>query len=281
MTGIRSKLGKARSFLFVPGDRPDRFSSAEGSGADVVVLDLEDAVAPEAKGAARAFVAEHLSRRDGSAVPAPTAVRISAPTTEAGRADLDALGSLPDQVAVIVAKADAASLALVRARLRSGTPLLPLVESARGVLEVAELAGAPGAVRLLFGHLDLCAELGIDPSDAERLRPIRLALRIAAAASDLAPPVDGVTADFRNGERLRADIDEALRAGFSGKLCIHPAQLDIVHDALKPTPDELAWARRILELGSGEGLAVVDGAMVDSPVRLRAQAIIDRNGRSE
>lgn len=280
MTTTRSAFEHARSFLFVPGDRPDRFASAEASGADVVVFDLEDAVASEAKSAARVFIAEHLSRRDRSTASVATAVRISAPATEAGKADLDVLESLSDQVAIVVAKADADSLAAVCARLRNGAPVLPLVESARGVLEVGELAAGSATVRLLFGHLDLCAELGIDPSDAERLRSIRLALRIAAAASDLAPPADGVTADFRDDDVLRADMSETLRSGFSGKLCIHPAQLDIVHDALMPRPDELAWAQKIVELASADGVAVIDGAMVDRPVRLRAQAIIDRNGRN-
>lgn len=267
---------RARTFLFVPGDRPERFIKAEASGADVVVLDLEDAVASDAREQARAHVAEHLLRRPD----ADLAVRISAPTTPDGVRDLETLRPIGANIAVIVSKADSVAVAEAHARLPEGTPLLPLVESARGIRDVHEIASASGVARLLLGHLDLCAELGIDPDDEAYLVPLRFAVRAASAAADLAPPVDGVTSDFTNLERLRSDTVAGLRAGFSGKLCIHPAQVPVIHQALLPPIDEVHWARRVIALSSSEGVSTLDGVMVDRPVILRAESVVRRSEES-
>ncbi len=285
-------LQTARSFLFVPGDRPDRFAKALASGADAVVLDLEDAVAPEAKDAARAAVVTHL--REDAATGPTVVVRINDPRTADGEADVVALAPLAP--AVMVPKAESVGvLAGVAVRLGPEAAILPLVETARGVLDVRDVAQAPGVQRLVLGHLDLAAELGIDPDADEMLAPARFALLAASAEARLPGPVDGVSTAVSDLGRVARDTEAALSRGFTGRLCIHPAQVPIVHAGLAPDPEELSWAQRVLlavartdttsgpdasgagTSGPASAVTVVDGRMVDRPVELRAAAIVARS----
>lgn len=277
MTTCHAGFQNARSFLFVPGDRPERFTKAEHSGADIVVLDLEDAVAPDAKLAARDHVLTYLRSRKSEL---PIAVRVNSPQTADGEADLAALGGLSSEFGVVVPKADVASMQVARSLLPAATALMPLVESARGIHDAWLLAEGESVVRLLFGHLDLAAELGIDPDDDASLTPARFVLRAASAAASLVPPVDGVSRDFRDPSRVAADTAASLRAGFTAKLCIHPAQVAVVHEALLPTSSDVDWARRVIEAGNVEGVSAVGGMMVDRPVLLRAEDILRRSGES-
>ena len=265
------RWASARSFLFVPGDRPDRFLRATESGADAVVVDLEDAVSPGAKEAALGQVLDLL--RGG----AEAVVRINDVRTQRGRADLAGLAGLGVPVAVMVAKAeDAQAMAAAHAGLPTGSVFLPLVETARGILEAHAVARAPGVVRLVFGHLDLAAELGLDPEDTSRLWPARFALVAASAAAGLPAPVDGVTTEVRDADVVRRETTTSLAGGFTAKLCIHPDQVAAVHAALAPAPEEVAAAERILAAVDGRAVAVVDGRMVDRPVLLRAEAVLAR-----
>jgi citrate lyase subunit beta/citryl-CoA lyase len=266
-------LRRARSFLFVPGDRPGRFERALSSGSDVVVVDLEDAVAPAAKEAALNHVLELLTRS------AKVVVRINDPRTARGAADLDGLATAGIPVAVMVPKAeDADTITRVRRVLGTDVPVLPLVETAAGVLRVVALADTPGVTRLVFGHLDLCAELSLGPDDLVRLAPARFALVAASAAAGLPAPVDGVCTEVRDGDRILTEARQSVDGGFTGKLCIHPDQVPFVHQALAPGMDELAWARKVLETTTENGVELVDGRMVDRPVYLRARSIVDRAG---
>ncbi|MFF7196045.1 HpcH/HpaI aldolase/citrate lyase family protein [Streptomyces sp. NPDC008079] len=273
-TGVADALGRARSFLFVPGDRPERFDRALASGADAVVVDLEDAVPPDAKEAALANATALLGRAPG------VVIRVNDPRTHRGSADLAALGAAGGPVAVVVPKAeDAATVAAVLAALPPGSAVLPLIETAVGVLDARLIAAAPGVVRLVFGHLDLCAQLGLRPDDTARLVPARFALVAASAAAGLPAPVDGVCTEVRDRETVLAQARASLDSGFTGKLCIHPAQVPAVHEALAPDPDELAWALRVLELTTEDEVKLVDGHMVDRPVHLRARSIAARADR--
>ncbi|MFJ5612623.1 HpcH/HpaI aldolase/citrate lyase family protein [Streptomyces sp. NPDC093221] len=273
-TGVADALGRARSFLFVPGDRPERFDRALASGADAVVVDLEDAVPPDAKEAALANATALLGRAPG------VVIRVNDPRTHRGSADLAAFGAAGAPVAVVVPKAeDAATVAAVLAALPPGSAVLPLIETAVGVLDARLIAGAPGVVRLVFGHLDLCAQLGLRPDDTARLVPARFALVAASAAAGLPAPVDGVCTEVRDRETVLAQARASLDSGFTGKLCIHPAQVPAVHEALAPDPDELAWALRVLELTTEDEVKLVDGHMVDRPVHLRARSIAARADR--
>lgn len=273
MTVATEVVGSARTFLFVPGDQPQRFDRAVASAADLVVVDLEDAVGPDRKEEARRHAVRLLTESRQRVV-----VRINALGTDFGTDDVAALVAEGEPVTVMVPKASAgAELSRFHDTLPSGSLVLPLVETASGVLDVREVAATPGVARLVLGHLDLAAELGLRPDDHARLTPARFALVVASAAAGLAPPVDGVCTDVRDPAVAEADAARSLRDGFTGKLCIHPAQVAPVHDAFAPDPEELAWAERVLAaVSTDHAVAVVEGQMVDRPVIMRARAVVGR-----
>ncbi len=263
-------LGAATTLLFVPGDRPERFAKAEAAGADLVVIDLEDAVSPAAKDDARAAALEWQGT-------AKAAVRINATGTPWHHADVTALAADGVPRLVVVPKADAASLVAAASALPAGTELLALVETAAGVLDAAAIAAVPGVARLAIGTYDLAAELGVDPDDAVALAAARGALVLASAAAGLPAPVDGVTGAVRDPERLAADVAAARRLGFGGKLCIHPTQVGPTARGFAPRPVERDWARRVVTAvdSAGGGVCTVDGRMIDEPVVVRARRILD------
>ena len=265
-------LRAARTLLFVPGNRPDRFAKAEAAGADVVVIDLEDAVAPDDKDAARSDVAQWLS--DGHAA----VVRINGADTQWFDDDVAMLGAVginhAAEAGAMIAKAEASEI-VSRVATASNAPVIPLIETAVGVLNAPGIAATPGVARIAFGAIDFAAELGVDPDDREALLHARSTLVLASAAARVASPVDGVTTALRDAEKLTDDVGYAARIGLRGKLCIHPSQVAAVHDRLAPTDDQLAWARRIVDATRADGSAVaVDGHMVDPPVVARAQQIL-------
>jgi citrate lyase subunit beta/citryl-CoA lyase len=271
LASARRTAETARTWLFVPGDRPERFEKAAAARPDVVVLDLEDAVAPRQKDVARQNVMAWLARS-----PTTCAVRVNAAGTSWHQADLAALGATGPAL-VMLPKADGADVAAgVLDALPHGSAIVALVESASGVLGAADLARAPGVARLAFGSYDLAAELGVDPDHAPALAAARSALVLAAAAAGLTGPVDGVTGDVRDAARLATDVAAAVALGFSGKLCIHPSQVARAAAALAPTAEASAWAERVLAAvaESGDGVVLVDGRMVDAPVIVRARRIL-------
>lgn len=271
-------LRAARTFLFVPGNRPDRFAKAEAAGADVVVIDLEDAVAPDDKDAARSDVAQWLSSGHAAVV------RINGADTQWFDGDIAMLAAVGINNAAgaaagagagaMLAKAEASEI-VSRVATASNAPVIPLIETAVGVLNAPGIAATPGVARIAFGAIDFAAELGVDPDDREALLHARSTLVLASAAARVASPVDGVTTALRDAEKLTDDVGYAARIGLRGKLCIHPSQVAAVHDRLAPTDDQLAWARRIVDATRADGSAVaVDGHMVDPPVVARAQQIL-------
>lgn len=258
---------QARSLLFVPGDRPDRFDKAVASGADAVILDLEDAVSPDAKPAALEHVLSWLER-DPAAI-----VRVNAVGTPWHAAEITALART--SALVMVPKSDSGDdLGSVRSVV--GDRLIALIETARGVQAADEVCAAPGVVRVALGNVDLARELGVDPASHAALSYARGRVVAAAAAAGISAPVDGVTTTVDSAEALERDLVVTRELGFGGKLCIHPRQVAAVNDALRPSSDELDWARRIMEHASPGGVSVVDGAMVDAPVLARAAALLQR-----
>jgi citrate lyase subunit beta/citryl-CoA lyase len=258
-----------RSYLFVPGDRPERFDKALAAGAGQVILDLEDAVAPESKQRARDAVAAFLS------ADRPVVVRINAAGTPWFDDDL-AMAARPG-VTVMVPKAEsAAALASVQ-RAAPQARLLPLIESAAGMSAVDEIARAPQVQRLVFGSIDFQLDLGIE-GDAEELLYFRSRIVLASRLADLEPPVDGVCTALDDADALRAESARARRLGFGAKLCIHPRQVAVVEAAFAPSDEEVAWATRVLDAAEGaHGAAVaVDGRMVDRPVLLKARRLLGR-----
>jgi citrate lyase subunit beta/citryl-CoA lyase len=272
----------ARTYLFVPGDRPERFAKALASGADAVVLDLEDAVAPAAKAAARAAVAEAL-RQWPAAQRARAVVRIN-PVASPGFADDLALLVLARIETVMLPKAERPEEV---ARVRAASPaiaVLPLVESARGVLAAEALAVTAGVQRLVFGSIDFALDLDL-PADTGAAAPLldhagcRLAL--ASRAAGIAAPVAGVTTVLDDEARLLADLARERAAGFGAKLCIHPRQVAPIHAALAPDADELAAAERLLAAAAAAGGAAVqvEGRMIDAPVIERARRVVESGRR--
>ncbi|MBB5406398.1 citrate lyase subunit beta/citryl-CoA lyase [Paraburkholderia sp. HC6.4b] len=259
----------AQSYLFVPGSRPDRFQSALTSGANAVIVDLEDAVEAAAKDSARASVAAWVSRSR------PVLLRINGWGTPWFEADAK-LASLDGVAGIVLPKTEHASdvvnlVSLARRRL----PVFPLIETAVGMLSAMEIAKAPGVERLMFGTLDFIAEMGMQ-EDREALNPYRAQLALISRAAGLEQPVDGVTPDINDAERLIADATNGKRIGFGAKLCIHPKQIAAVHGCYRPDEQQLAWAKRVVEAmaQSGPGAITVDGKMVDRPVLLRAQRLL-------
>ena len=266
-----------RAYLFVPADRPERFAKARASGADAVIVDLEDAVAPEAKASARDALAAAL---DASA---PLVVRINAAGTPWFEDDLE-LCRHPGVAAVMLPKAEGIDAVCTVVEI-TYKDVLPIIESARGLREIHSIASVPGVIRLAFGSVDLALDLGIDcaPDGAEsELLAFRSQVVLASRLAGLAAPVDGVSTAIEDLQRLQANTERSRRLGFGAKLCIHPKQLAIVQAVFTPTPERLDWARRVckaFETAGGSAVAV-DSQMVDLPVYQRAQVVLRDAGLS-
>ena len=278
-TSMITRLGQARSFLFVPGNRPDRFKKAIHSGADVVILDLEDGVAPTDKISARASIERewlHLQSFD-----TPVVVRVNSPSSEYGEDDLAWLSRLSAPAAVMLPKVeDGGQISLV-GQSHEGLPLLPVIESAAGYAAVHEIAADPAVVRLVLGHIDFMADTGIECSEDEpELSALRFEIAMATRLGRLAPPVDGATIQISDLERLRRDMQRSLRYGFGAKICIHPSQVPVVHEVCAPTQEAVQWALKVLnaDKASGGGPVQVDGRLVELPVVLQARRTLARAG---
>jgi citrate lyase subunit beta/citryl-CoA lyase len=263
-----------RSYLFVPGDRPERFDKALASGADAVILDLEDAVPVPAKEAAREAVVSWLGARTPTASP-QIVVRINAVGTPQHEADVDACRH--GVHAVVLPKSERVDDLARLARALPGAALLPLIETAVGFAAALELARAPAVQRLVFGSIDFQHDLGID-GEGEELLFFRSQLVLYSRLALLAAPVDGVSTVLDDAALIHTEALRARRLGFGAKLCIHPKQITPVDAAFAPTAAQLDWARRVIAAADAAGGAAValDGAMVDRPVILRAQALLDQ-----
>ncbi len=265
-----------RTYLFVPCNRPDRFGKALASGADAVVLDLEDAVAADAKDAARDAVCTWAA--DATAAErARSVVRTNDLGSPHAAADLAAVraAGLP---AVMLPKTESAGDIAAVLSAAPGVAVLALVESARGVEAVEEIAAAPGVVRLVFGTLDYALDLDLELDDAsDGLSYAAGRLAVASRCAGIATPVGGVTPLLGDEARLLTDLAWSRRHGFGAKLCIHPAQVAAIHTALFPTTQAVERARRVLEADAASpGAAQLDGRMIDRPVVLAARRTLTR-----
>lgn len=277
-TAQSSVLTLARSFLFVPGHRPERFGKALASGADAVILDLEDAVPLNGKDEARAAIATAWATLS-SAERARLLVRINPVGTPWHMQDLSLLQQLVGLGSVMLPKAESSRAIADVARACPGLPVLPLLESAEGFAQLDDIARAPQVLRLGLGHIDLQADIGMacGPDETE-LAPARWALVTATRRARLAPAVDGVTTATNDASALLRDTQRSRRFGFGAKLCIHPNQVAGVHQGFAPTEAERDWAERVLaaEAEAGGGAFSVDGKMVDAPVLALARQWLAR-----
>lgn len=267
MTGSSSSIGTARTWLFVPGDRPDRFAKARRSGADVAIIDLEDAVDAAQKDKARQETAASIA--EGNAF----AVRISAVNSADGAKDLEMLAGIGrSPLAIIAAKAeDPEDMALIARTVRA--PVIALIESARGLEAASDLAASSAVARLALGAVDLSLDAGFTLDDRV-LAPIRSRLVISSRAAGIAGPIDTPSLDIRDLDAVRTSTLQARRFGMAGKLCIHPAQVPVVSVAFRPTAAEVEHARTILATARDGGAAQLNGQMIDLPVLERARRVI-------
>ena len=257
--------GIARSWLLVNGARPELFDGAHESRADQVVLDIEDAVDPARKPAARADVVEYLSSGDKRAW-----VRINDRSTEFWSDDVDALKGLPGLAGVMLAKTEAAEHVTETAdRLGGATPVLALVESALGIEEAVRIASARGAFRLAFGSGDYRRDTGTSADDLAMAYP-RSRLVIASRVGGLPGPIDGPTVSASHPV-LREQSALTVSLGLTGKLCLQLDQLPVINEVISPAPSDVAWARDFLADFDARGQVIRDGS--DLPRLGRARKI--------
>ena len=254
------------SYQFVPATRMDRVTKAWQAGADAVIVDLEDAVAAADKPVARAALAEFLKQAEHAVW-----VRCNAVGTPWHADDLAALRSGGKGLAGIVlpkteSSADVSGLGL-------STPVLALIESARGIAQLADIAGNKAVTRLAIGTVDLALDLGCVDS-WETLLLARSQVVLHSRLANLAAPVDGVTVTIGVPADAERDARRARELGFGAKLCIHPSQIAPVHQGFAPTAAQIAWAEKLVAL-AGDGAAIkIDGQMIDKPVIDRARALL-------
>lgn len=278
----RAVAAAAVTALFVPGDRPERFRKATGSPADVVIIDLEDAVASDAKASALAAILEHLAP---VADQVRALVRVNAegaPTLTEELGSLRRLAVRPGHglLGLVLAKAESpAFLSEVTAAFAGagGPPLafVALIESAVGVQNAPELARVPGVTRLAFGAIDYALDINAGSGDRV-LDYARSVLVVASRAAGLEAPLDSPSVQIKDAHSVSESAVLARQFGFGGKLCIHPAQLEPVAAAFRPTAAEIDWAYSVIDATGGA--AQVNGQMIDRPVTVRAERILARIG---
>ncbi|MEM8854007.1 MAG: CoA ester lyase, partial [Pseudomonadota bacterium] len=264
---IAERAADVRSFLFVPGTRPDRFDKALQSGADMVCVDLEDAVAPPLKEGARAGGVAYLSGHESGPL---RALRINPLSTPEGMADLLAVAKSDPNGILVLPKVDSAVevrlAASVLAHAGTSLPLAALVESAEGLANVHAIAAEPSLVMVIFGAVDLAAELGAELSETPMLFARSQVVHAARRAGVSA--IDVPSLNFRDLDAVGIEAAAARALGFTGKAMIHPTNVAPIHAAFTPSDDEVARARTIVAAyrDSPTGLAVVDGKLVEAPV---------------
>lgn len=264
-----------RSLLFVPGTRPDRFGKAVAAGADAVIIDLEDAVLPADKAAARGETLAWLGAWRGRHL----GLRINSPRTAFGCADLSALaasGATGRADFLVVPKAETGvDLEIVGEALGRKIPLIAVIESGRALSNAHEIAAkATGGV--VFGGVDFSANLGADLSDWDAMLTARATIAAACGAAGV-PAYDVPFLDTADTDGLAVSTRRAKAMGFSGRACIHPDQILPVNAVFTPTEAEIAEARAIIAaMEAGGGVSLHKGKMIDRPVILAAERLLAR-----
>lgn len=264
-----------RSLLFVPGARPDRFSKAAASGADTIIIDLEDAVLPDAKAQARRDTINWLASSDG--LQQAAGVRINSPRTAEGCADIAALAQAGNPASfIMVPKAETGTDIEIVSSALGTSRLVAVVESGRGLSHAMEIAQS-AAGGILFGGADYSASLGADLQDWDAMIHARSTIANACGAAGC-PAYDVPYLDVKDIDGLRKWTDKARAFGYSGRACIHPDQVAAVNDVFTPSTDDISEARAIMSAleSSGGGAVLFKGKLVDRPIILAAERILAR-----
>lgn len=266
-----------RSYLYVPGDQPDKLAKAAERGADAIIIDLEDGVAPEAKDRARREASLWLTGRktgerpavwvrvnhddrmadDVMAVIAPGLSGICLPKVDT-----------PERVEALDEVLQAAEREIGMTRATLG--VVPLIETPGGLLDAKAIAGAGRVRHLALGEADLCASLGVDPSpDHRELWSIRTQIVVVSAAAAIGPPTGPISTDFKDLDAFRASTEALRRMGFGARAAIHPTQVAVINEVFTPSDEQVAAARKLLDRYEEQGGGVLlddDGRMVDEAV---------------
>jgi citrate lyase subunit beta/citryl-CoA lyase len=280
MSSIDHTLALSSNFLFVPGTRPERFQKALDSGADAVILDLEDAVPVAekelARNAIRSAWPSFSKEQKGRLV-----IRSNSPGSQFYSADLILAQEL-DITSILIPKSESLDQMNGAALLLPNTAIIPMIETALGLDHLSEIANSNQVIRLALGNIDLQVDLGMAcDADETELQTARFQIVLASRLAEIAPPIDGVTPSTDNIEQITHDAKRAKRMGFGAKLCIHPKQIAIVQAAFMPSQEDLVWAKRVIEAdkASKGGAVKLDGRMIDRPVVVLAQRTLALAGK--
>ncbi|MCG8382667.1 MAG: CoA ester lyase [Gammaproteobacteria bacterium] len=264
---------QARSYLFVPGDRPERFDKALNAGADAIILDLEDAVSDSVKDTARDVVLGWISPKH------PAYIRVNGSDSPWHADDICAFAKHPGVRGLVLPMAeDRTAIETISSQLAEGADLIPIAETARAIWKIDDIAQTKGVTRIAFGSIDFQGDTGSTASEnEEELLYARSRIVIASKIAGIQAPVDGVTVALDDSHRLEADTQRAKRFGFTAKLCIHPKQIQTVNQLFSPSKEDIGWAHGVLaavDAASDSGSIRWQGQMVDKPVIERARQII-------
>ncbi len=277
-------MASIRSFLFVPASRVDRFEKALDTEADAVIIDLEDAVAIDAKASARDALCDWVEEqiKEDESVLKRIWVRINPLNSPWGHDDMDALSEFPLGGWVVPKAENTYDIEQVVTLKPKRTQLALLIETAVGLAHARLLSSLEGVDRLMFGTLDFQLDLDMKCDALEtQLNAFRAELTLASRLAGLAAPVDGVTPSTTDTELLEQSVQQARAYGFGAKLCIHPRQVEGVNKGFMPSAEEHEWAQRVVAANEKhQGAAFsVDGKMVDAPVIALAEQIIQQYQR--
>lgn len=275
---VIESLAHTKMWLFVPATRMDRVEKAFASGADAVIVDLEDAVAQADKAQARAALKAYYDAQHEAQSYRPIWLRINQASSAEFAKDLALCQQLPKLAGVLLAKAvEAADIDKIYQQ--TGLPVIAVIENAIGLYRANEMADARGMVAFSYGFLDLCNDLQVQVGTASAdiiANQIRYQLILTSKVHQLLAPIDSVYADFNDSKGLHKRVQLWSQMGMSGMLCIHPKQVDIVKEALQPSASELEFAQRVIEEYEHSGQAVfkIEGNMVDAPVIERSYQLL-------
>ncbi len=281
-----------RSWLFVPATRPERFDKAANSGADAVIIDLEDAVESADKPQAREHIAEYVAQYDKRKTDRAE-VALKSGTTELWlrlnndahlTEDLVLCQSLAEHEVISgivlpkVTKASQVELIFESLKL----PVVAQIESAQGISQLEAIAQSEGLMALSYGRLDISNELDLTAgSQAEQdfFTHLRIQIRLVSQAHNLTAPIESIYADFKNETAMKATAGYVSDLGFSGMLCIHPRQVNIANQAFKASDSQLAFATKVIEhyQKTGDSTFAIEGVMVDLPVILQCQRLLQQS----
>lgn len=258
-----------RSYLFVPANRIERFEKALNTAANAVIIDLEDAVPVHLKVQAREELKQWLINHPEHQVM----IRINSKQTEWFNDDI-ALAQIENVSAIVLPKTETADDISTLQQVRN-IAVYPLVETPLGFANIREIARAKNVQALMFGSIDFQLEMEMQGGYYELLS-FRNEFVLASKLANIQPPVDGVTVDFKDEALVTLETQQAKNLGFAGKLCIHPAQVDIVNQVFQPSQAEIEWATQVLAaVEQAQGQAVsLNGKMIDLPVISQAKKIL-------